>query len=98
MVYGRHSRGESNFVKIALAVCGNQETGLTTYLSASSTQTKLGGSVPFAYDVPSNSEVKFKQMIIEAFGGASVEHARKQLTARCVPLITANDFIVDKLS
>ena len=98
VVYGRHSRGKSNFVKIALAVCGNLEKGLATYLSASSTWTKLGGSVPFAYNDPSNSEVKFKQMIIEAFGGASVEHARKQLTARCVPLITANDFVVDKLS
>ena len=90
--------GKANFVKIALAVCGKLEKGLATYLSASSTRTKLGGSVPFAYDVPSNSEVKFKQMIIEAFGGASVEHARKQLTAQCIPLITANDIIVDKLS
>ena len=98
VVYGRHSRGKSNFVKIALAVCGNLEKGLATYLSASSTRTKLGGSLPFAYDDPSNSEVKFKQMIIEAFGGASVENARKQLSARCVPIITANEFIVDKLA
>ena len=98
MVYGRHSRGKSNFVKIALAVCGNLETGLATYLSASSTWTKLGGSLPFAIDNPSNSEGKFKQMIIEAFGGASVENTRRQLIAQCVPLITANEFIVDKLS
>ena len=98
VVYGRHSRGKSNFVKIALAVCGNLEKGLATYLSASSTRTKLEGSLPFAIDDPSNSEGKFKQMIIEAFGGASVENARRQLIARCVPLITANEFIVDKLS
>ena len=37
-------------------------------------------------------------MIIEAFGGASVENARRQLIAQCVPLITVNEFIVDKLS
>ena len=71
---------------------------MTTYLSSSSTRTKMGGSLPFAYDDPSNSEMKFKQMIIEAFGGAGVEDARKQITARCVPLITANEFIMDKLS
>jgi len=39
-----------------------------------------------------------KQMIIEALGGASVENARQQMTARCVPLITANEFIIDKLT
>ena len=85
-------------MKIALAVCGNLEKGVVTYLSASSTRTKMGASLPFAYDDPSNSEAKFKQMIIEAFGGASVEHARQQMTARCVPLITANEFIIDKLT
>ena len=85
-------------MKIALAVCGNLEKGMTTYLSASSTRMKMGSSLPFAYDDPSSSEVKFKQMIIEAFGGASIENARQQLTARCVPLITANEFIIDKLS
>jgi len=37
-------------------------------------------------------------MILEAFGGASVENARRQLTARCVPLITANEVTVDELS
>ena len=83
-------------MKIVLAVCGNLEKGVATYMSASSTCMKVGASLPFAYDDPSNSEAKFKQMIIEAFGGASVEHARWQVTARCVPLITANEFIIDK--
>ena len=98
VVYGRHSQGKSNFVKIALAVCGNLEKGLATYLSTSSTRAKMRGSLPFAYDDPSTNEVKFKQMIIEAFGGASVENARQQMRARCVPLITANEFIIDKLT
>ena len=61
VVYGCHSRGKSNFVKIALAVCGNLEKGVATYLSASSTRRKMGASLPFAYDDPSNSEAKFKQ-------------------------------------
>ena len=68
-------------MKIALAVCGNLEKGVATYLSVSSTRTKMGASLLFAYDDPSNSEAKFKQMIIETFGGASVEHARQQMTA-----------------
>ena len=98
VVYGRHSRGKSNFIKIALAVCGNLEKGLVTFLSASSSRTKMGGSLPFAYDDPSSSEMKFKQMLIEAFGGASVENARHQVVAHCVPLITANECIIDKLN
>ncbi len=98
VVYGHHSRGKSNFMKIALGVCGNLEKGLTTYLSPSSSRTRIAGSLPFAYDDPSASEAKFKQMIIECFGGASVENARHQMVAHCVPLISANVFIIDKLT
>lgn len=58
----------------------------------------MGGSLPFAYDDPSNSEVKFKQMLIEAFGGGSMENSRSQISARCVPLISANEFILDRLT
>ena len=50
VVYGRHSWGKSNFVKIALAVCGNLEKGLST----SSTQAKMRGSFPF--DDPCSNE------------------------------------------
>ena len=86
------------FLKIALAVCGNLEKGLTTFLTESSSRFKMGGSLPFAYDDPSNSEVKFKQMLIEAFGCGSIENVRSQLCARCVPLISANEFILDRLT
>ena len=86
------------FFKIALAVCGNLEKGLTSFLTESSSRFKMGGSLPFAYDDPSNSEVKFKQMLIEALGCGSIENARSQLCARCVPLISAYEFILDRLT
>lgn len=41
----RYSRGKSNLFEIALAVCGNQEKGLATYLSVSGTGKKLGGVI-----------------------------------------------------
>ena len=98
VVYGRHSRGKTIFLKVSLAVCGNLEKGLISFLTESSSRFKMGGSLPFAYDDPSNSEVKFKQMLIEAFGGGSMENSRSQISARCVPLISANEFILDRLT
>ena len=84
VVYGRHSRGKTIFLKIALAVCGNLEKGLLSFLTESSSHFKMGESLPFAYDDPNNSEIKFKQMLIEAFGGGSIENSRLQMSARCV--------------
>lgn len=98
LVYGRHSCDKSNFVKIGIAACGNLENGMVTYLSSSSLCTKMKGSLPFVYDDPSNTTTQFKQIIIEAFGGAGVEHSREKVKPRCIPLITANEFIVDKLT
>ncbi len=43
VVYGRHSRGMSNFINIALAVCGNLEKGLTTYIRCRKLQTGFHG-------------------------------------------------------
>ena len=74
------------------------EDSLVTYLTSSSSRSRLKASIPFAYDDPSNTTTQFKQIIIEAFGGAGVEHAREKLKARCVPLITANEFVVNKLA
>ena len=41
---------------------------------------------------------KLKQMIIEAFGGGAMKNRREQVAAQCVPLISANLDVVDKLT
>ena len=37
-------------------------------------------------------------MIIEAYGGGVMENRKEQLAAQCVPLISANLDVVDKLT
>ena len=98
IVYGRTSKGKSNLLKICLSVCNNLERGFTTHLTESSSRQKLSGSLPFVYDDPSSSEMKFKQMLVECFGGALMENARESVSARCVPLISANFDIIEKLT
>ena len=99
VVYGPISKGKSNLLRIALAVCNNYEKGFISHLTESSTRQKIGGSLPFVYDDPStNYASKLKQMIVEAFGGGVLENRKEQVSAQCVPLISANLDVVDKLT
>lgn len=99
IVYGAISRGKTNLLRIALAVCNNIEKGFISHLTESSSRQKIGGSLPFVYDDPSvNCASKLKQMIIEAFGGGVMENRKEQLAAQCVPLVSANLDVVDKLT
>ena len=97
IVYGPVRGGKTNLVKLSLAMCANTD-GVVAYLSESSARKKLGSSLPFAFDDPNQSEEKYKSMLIQGFGGASLENDAEKITPRCVPLITANDHIVDALT
>lgn len=97
MAFGEVSRGKSNAVKIALAACCNFPKGYETFLTDSSARRHLSGALPFAYDDPSNEAV-LKQLLINAFGGAEMSNDRNQFRARCVPLVTANDYVVDNIA
>ena len=98
VVFGSISKGKSNMLKVALAVCNNLERGFLSHLTESSGHHKLAGSLPFVYDDPSSCEAKFKQLLVEAFGGAALENEREKIAARCVPIISANTDVVDKLT
>ena len=97
LAYGPVSGGKTNLVKLALAMCANVE-GVVAYLSESSARKKLASSLPFAFDDPNQSEEKFKTMLIQAFGGTSLDNDAEKITPRCVPLITVDDHIVDALT
>ena len=98
IAYGHVSGGKSNSVKMAVAVCANLEKGYVTYISESSGRKKLGSGLPFAIDDPSKSQDKFKEMLIQTYGGATMENEKGVITPKCVPLITANEFIIDALT
>ena len=92
MAYGGISHGKTNALKIALAASANFPAGYTTYLSESTSRHYLASAMPFGYDDPSNADVLW-QLLINAIMG----HEHGMLRAHCVPLITANQFIVNTL-
>lgn len=98
IAYGHISGGKSLSVKMALAMCANLEKGYVTYISESSGRKKLGSGLPFVIDDPSKNLDKFKEMLILAFGGATLENEKGSISTKCVPLITANQFIIDALT
>lgn len=90
------SRGKSNCAKIAVAMASNFPKGVVTHLTDSTARMYLSGSLPFLYDDPSNDQV-LKPMLMNSFGGAEISTQRQQFTARCSPIITANEFLLDDL-
>ena len=91
------SRGKTNCAKVALAAVGNYPKGYTIYLTDSLARSYLGGALPFVYDDPSSDRV-LKPLLMNSFGGAEMGTQRQQFVARCSPIITANEFILDDLA
>ena len=97
VAYGDVSRGKSNAAKIALAATCNLTRGFQTYISESIARQQLSGALPFVLDDPSSTAV-LKQILINSFGGGEMSTQRKHLIARCAPIVTANNFVVDELT
>jgi len=90
------SRGKTNCAKVAIAMSGNYPKGYTVYLTDSKAHSYLRGALPFVYNDPSNDKI-LKPMLMNSFGGAEIGTHREQFVARCSPIITANEFVVDEL-
>lgn len=91
------SRGKSNCGKLAVAACGNFPKGCTGYLTDSMARGHLSGALPFLYDDPSSDSV-LKPLLMNSFGGAEIGTRRSQFSARCTPIITCNEFVIERLS
>ena len=91
------SRGKSICAKIAIATCGNYPKGCTGYLSESMARSHLSGALPFLYDDPSTDAV-LKPLLMHSFGGQEMGTRRAQFSARCSPLVTCNEFVMEALS
>ena len=97
VAFGPISRGKSNATKIALAACCSYPKGYTSDLSDSLARRYLQRAIPFVYDDPCNEKV-IKDLLMNAFGGAEMGTSRSQSAARCAPIATANNFVIEDLS
>ncbi|SMN00754.1 hypothetical protein SPONL_1543 [uncultured Candidatus Thioglobus sp.] len=91
------SRGKSNCGKVAIAACGNYPKGYTCYLTDSMARGHLSGGVPFLYDDPSMDSV-LKPLLMHSFGGGEMGTRKIQFSARCTPIVTCNEFVIEKLA
>ena len=96
-MYGGVSKGKSTAVMLALAACCNYPKGYQTHLTESMARRFLSGALPFAYDDPENADL-VKQLLINTFGRAGMGTEHSQFHARCAPLITANEHVMEQLS
>ena len=90
------SRGKSNCAKVAIAVAGNYPKGVVSHLTDSTARSYLSGALPFLYDDPSCDNV-LKPMLMNSFSGAEMSTQKQQFSARCCPIVTANEFLLDEL-
>ena len=91
------SRGKTNCAKLAIAMCGNYPKGCVGYLTDSMARSLLSGALPFLYDDPSNDTV-LKPLLMNSFGGLEMGTRRAQFAARCSPIVTCNEFVIDSLA
>ena len=94
---GRISMGKSNCAQIVLSAVGNYPGGYTIHLSESVARSYLRSALPFVYDDPKNLDV-LKPLLMNAFGGAKMSTQHGEHFARCTPIVTANDEILDNLA
>ena len=90
------SRGKSNCAKVAIATAGNYPKGVVSHLTDSAARSYLSGALPFLYDDPTRDDV-LKPLLMNSFGAGEMSTHRQKLSARCVPLITCNEHILDEL-
>ena len=57
----------------------------------------LSGALPFLYDDPSSDTV-LKPLLMNSFGGTEIGTRRAQYAARCSPIVTCNEFVIESLS
>ena len=94
---GKISMGKSNCAQIVLSAIGNYPGGYNIHLTDSMARAYLKGALPFVYDDPQNLDV-LKPLLMNSFGGAKMSTRISESFARCSPIVTANEEIVDSLA
>jgi hypothetical protein len=96
IAYGPPNRGKSKAAKLCVAACGNTK-GVYTEITLAVCRNLLSQPTPFVYDDPSDPFL-LKELLISAFGGSEAGTRHLLDHSRTIPLITANNFIVEKVS
>ncbi len=91
------SRGKSNCGKVAVAMVGNFPKGVVGHLTDSAARSYLSGALPFLYDDPTRDDV-LKPLLMNSFSAAEMSTQRQKFNARCVPIVTCNERIVEDLT
>ena len=99
IAYGPPSGGKTNAVRLAVTAClwKSKRSSSLPVRELSKKETWIFTSFCLCDD-PSNTEDKFKRMLITAFGGGMQENQQGRVSPKCVPLITANQFVIDALT
>ena len=90
------SRGKSNCAKFAIAMAGNYPKGVVSHLTDSAARSYLSGVLPFLYDDPTCDDV-LKPLLMNSFGAGEVSTHCQKFSARCVPIVTCNERILEDL-
>ena len=53
----------------------------------------LSGALPFLYD-----DTVLKPLLMSCFGGIDIGTRKAQYAARCSPIVTCNEFVIESLS
>lgn len=96
IAYGPPNRGKSKSAKLAVAACGNAK-GVYTEITSAVGRRLLSQPTPFVYDDPNDPNL-LKELLIAAFGGSEVGTSHALDHSRTIPIITANQFIIENLS
>ena len=90
------SCGKSNCAKVAIAMAGNFPKGVVSHLTDSTARSYLSGALPFLYDNPTHDDV-LKPLPMNSFGAEEMSTHRQKFSARCVPIVTCNERILEDL-
>ena len=88
--------GENNRSEVCVAAVGRQE-GTIEDITDVQLHRILWAGLPFVYDDPSNVK-QLKPLLMKAFGRGVIGSSKMATGSRTVPVICANDFIVQALS
>ena len=90
------SCGKSNCAKVAIAMAGNFPKGVVSHLTDSAARSYLSGALPFFYNDPTRDDV-LKPLLMNSFGAEEMSTHRQTFSARCVPIVTCNERILEDL-
>lgn len=96
IAFGKKNMGKTTALDICVPAVGQQTSAIKDITDAQVVK-MLWAGLPFMCDDPSDLK-QMKTMIMNAFSGGIIGSSRLAMSAGTVPLVCANEFIVQALS